>query len=182
MNFCSACGAEVNLAIPEGDDRARHICGTCGVIHYQNPKIVAGCVPLWDERVLLCRRAIEPRHGLWTLPAGYMENGETTAEAALRETLEEAQARVEIDALFTLLNVPRINQVYVMFRGRLLDLDFAPGFESLEVELFHEAEIPWDELAFPSIEKTLRLYFDDRRRGQFGIHTADIQRRPSEGR
>ena len=177
MNFCSSCGAPVTRRIPPGDDRPRHMCDTCGSVFYQNPKLIAGCIPVWEDRVLLCRRAIEPRHGFWTLPAGFMENGETTAEAAARETLEEANARVEMEALFTYLNIPRISQVYVMFRARLLDLDFSAGAESLEVRLFEEADIPWRELAFPSIEKTLQLYYADRERGAFGTHVADIHRR-----
>ncbi len=178
MNFCSHCGAPVTQRIPPGDDRPRHVCDACGTIHYQNPKIIAGCVPIWDEQVLLCRRAIEPRHGLWTLPAGFMENGETTPAAAARETLEEANARVEVGQLFTYLNVPRINQVYVLFLGRLLDLDFSAGPESLEVALFTEQAIPWSEIAFPSIERTLELFFSDRRAGQYRTHVADIHRRP----
>ena len=141
--------------------------------------LVAGCIPEWEDKVLLCRRSIEPRYGLWTLPAGFMENGETTAEAAARETLEEANARVEIAGLFSVFNIPYIDQVYIMFRGRLLDLGFAPGEESLETELFLEQEIPWDHIAFPAIQRTLTLYFDDRRKGSFGVHTGDIRRRAS---
>jgi len=145
-------------------------------VHYQNPKVVAGCIPEWGQQVLLCRRAIEPRLGLWTLPAGFMENDETTLQAATRETLEEASARVEIHGLYALFNLPHINQVYVMFRGRLLDLDFAPGSESLEVALFSEAAIPWETLAFPVVRETLRLYYQDRRRGSFQQHLGDIFR------
>lgn len=178
VNFCSHCAAPIVRRIPAGDDRPRHVCDACGTIFYENPKIIAGCVPVWDREVLLCRRAIEPRHGLWTLPAGFMENGETTSAAAARETLEEANARVEIGQLFTYLNVPRINQVYVVFLGRLLDLDFSAGPESLEVALFDEEEIPWDELAFPSITRTLELYYADRRSGQYRTHVDDIYRRP----
>jgi len=155
MNFCSHCGQPVTLRIPVGDTLPRHVCDACGTIHYQNPKIVTGCIPEWEDRLLLCRRAIEPRRGLWTLPAGFMENGETTAEGAARETLEEALARVEIDRLYALFNIPHINQVYLMFRARLLDLEFAPGPESLEVALFREDEIPWQELAFPVVQETL---------------------------
>jgi ADP-ribose pyrophosphatase YjhB (NUDIX family) len=174
MNFCSQCGAHVSLRIPPGDNLPRHVCDACGTIHYQNPKMVVGCIPEWKDKILLCRRAIEPRYGLWTLPAGFMENGETTAQGALRETLEEAGARVEMGPLYTLLNLPHINQVYLMFRGRLLDLDFAPGEESLEVELFEEQDIPWDKLAFRSIHRTLELYFQDRRSGGHGFHFGDI--------
>ena len=177
MNFCSQCAAPLTVRVPDGDDRPRHVCDACGAIHYQNPKIVAGCVAEHDGRVLLCRRAIEPRSGLWTLPAGFMENGETTAEAAARETLEEANARVEIDALFTCLDIPRINQVYVMFRGRLAADTFWPGAESLDTRLFEEADVPWAEMAFPAISRTLELWFQDRRNGTFGTHTGVIHRR-----
>ncbi len=177
MNFCSQCGSPVTSRIPPGDDRMRHVCDSCGTIFYSNPKIVAGCIPQWHQQLLLCRRAIEPRSGLWTLPAGFMENGESTDQAAARETLEEANARVEIGKLFAYLNIPALNQVYVIFLARLLDLDFSAGAESLEVRLFHEQEIPWEEIAFPSIERALRLYFQDRRGGGFGVHMADIERR-----
>jgi ADP-ribose pyrophosphatase YjhB (NUDIX family) len=178
MNFCSQCGAPVTSRVPPGDDRPRHVCDSCGTIFYSNPKIVAGCIPQWGEQVLLCRRAIEPRSGLWTLPAGFMENGESTAQAAARETLEEANARVEMGKLFAYLNIPAINQVYVIFLARLLDIDYSAGAESLEVRLFDEHEIPWEEIAFPSIERALRLYYQDRRRHSFGTHMADIERRP----
>lgn len=177
MNYCSKCGSPVTSRIPPGDDRPRHICDACGTIFYSNPKIVAGCIPQWGEQLLLCRRAIEPRSGLWTLPAGFMENGESTAEAAARETLEEANARVEMGRLFAYLNIPALSQVYVIFLARLMDLDFSAGAESLEVRLFHEHEIPWQELAFPSIERALRLYFEDRRGEGFGTHMADVERR-----
>ena len=177
MNFCSQCAAPVVLRIPPGDDRPRHVCGTCGTVHYQNPKIVAGCLPEHEGRVLLCRRAINPRKGLWTLPAGFMENGETIEEAAVRETREEANARVEVDGLFTCLDIPRINQVYVMYRGRLAEGSFSPGAESLDARLFEEAEVPWDEIAFPAIARTLELWFRDRRHGAFGVHTGVIHRR-----
>lgn len=175
MKFCSNCGATVELRTPPGDSLPRHVCSTCGVIHYLNPKIVVGAIPVWEDRVLLCRRAIEPRLGLWTLPAGFMENAETTSQAAARETLEEACARIEVGEMFTLINVPHISQVHIVYRARLLDLDFRPGEESLEVGLFAENEIPWDEIAFRTIALTLRHYFDDRRRGAFGFHTGDLE-------
>jgi ADP-ribose pyrophosphatase YjhB (NUDIX family) len=178
MKFCHNCGAGVALRIPPGDTHVRHVCDACGTIHYQNPKIVAGCVPVWEDKVLLCRRAIEPRYGLWTLPAGFMEKGETTLEAALRETLEEARAKVEIDGLCTLFNLPHIDQVYVLYRGRLLDLDYAPGEETLETRLFDEAEIPWQQIAFRVIQETLKLYFADRQSGRYRTHTGDIVRTP----
>lgn len=177
MKFCCECGSQVNQRIPSGDNRMRFVCTNCDAIHYQNPKMVVGCLPEWEDKVLLCKRAIEPQYGKWTLPAGFMENGETTLQGALRETWEEAGARVEISHLFTLYNLPHISQVYLMFRARLLDLDFAAGEESLEVALFTEDEIPWDEIAFLTIEKTLRQYFEDRRQGEFGFHTGDIARR-----
>ena len=170
MNFCSNCGARVEYRVPPGDTLPRYVCPACGAIHYQNPKIVVGCIPEWEDRVLLCRRAIEPRYGYWTLPAGFMENGETTFQAALRETMEEARARVELGPLYTVYNLPHVNQVYLMFRARLLDLDFRPGEESLEVKLFTEPEVPWNALAFRTIHATLSHYFADRARGEFPLH------------
>lgn len=166
--------------IPDGDTRPRDVCDHCSTIHYENPKIVAGCLPLWEDGVLLCRRAIEPRYGLWTLPAGFMENEETTSEAAARETLEEARARVDIEGLYTLFNLPHISQVYLMFRARLRDLDFGPGTESLEVALFQEHEVPWDELAFPAVRETLKLYFRDRREGAYPFRAGDLLKTTDE--
>jgi len=177
MKYCCHCGAPVELKIPAGDDRDRYVCTDCAAVHYQNPNIVAGCIPVWNDQVLLCKRAIEPRYGLWTLPAGFMEMGETTVEAALRETLEEARARVIIEDLYVILNLPNVNQVYMMFRARLQDLDFGPGSESLEVRLYREAEIPWDQMAFPTIRHTLEMYFQDRRRGEYPLRMGDIIRR-----
>ena len=178
MNFCSACGAPVNLRIPVGDTLPRHVCDACGVIHYRNPRMVVGALPEWEDRVLLCRRAIEPRHGKWTLPAGFMENGETVAAAAIRETLEEACARIELGAMYTLISVQHVNQVHVIYRSRLLDLDFAPGTETLELRLFREDEIPWDEIAFRTIAITLKHYFTDRRSGQYRFRTEDLTAPP----
>ncbi|MEQ1661092.1 MAG: NUDIX hydrolase [Thiobacillus sp.] len=177
MNFCSECGSAVALRVPDGDHLPRHICSDCGTIHYQNPKMVVGSIPEWEDKILLCRRAIEPQYGRWTLPAGFMENGETTLEGAARETWEEAGARIEMGGLYTLFNLPHINQVYLMFRARLLDLDFQPGIESLETRLFTEAEIPWDEIAFRTVRSTLERYFEDRRRGSFEFHFGDIRSR-----
>jgi len=177
MNFCSECGSAVVLRIPAGDNLPRHVCPDCGVIHYQNPKMVVGCIPEWEDKILLCRRAIDPKYGLWTLPAGFMENGETTLEGAARETWEEAGARIEMGGLYTLYNLPHINQVYLMFRARLLDLDFQPGIESLEARLFTEAEIPWNEIAFRTVHATLEQYFSDRRTGSFDFHFGDIRTR-----
>lgn len=188
MNFCSSCGQPVHVRIPPDDNRERHICTQCGMVHYENPKMVVGSVPLWDEegesKVLLCRRAIEPRRGFWTLPAGFMENNETTAEAAERETLEEAGARIELHELYTLMNVPHVHQVHMFYRARLLDLDFSAGTESLEVKLFSENEIPWDDIAFPTVSHTLRFFFDDLaayRNGQaFRLRSMDIRRKIRE--
>ncbi len=175
MKFCSQCGAgELPWRIPEGDNRPRHVCGQCNEVFYQNPKIVVGSIPEWGDQILLCKRAIPPRYGYWTLPAGFMENAETTHEAAARETLEEANAEVEILELYTLMNIPHTSQVYLMFRARLLNLDVSPGTESLECALYREDEIPWDQLAFPTITHTLRLFFEDRRRAKFGTHVGDI--------
>jgi ADP-ribose pyrophosphatase YjhB (NUDIX family) len=173
VNFCSHCGAKVAFRIPPGDTFPRHLCDRCGTIHYRNPLLVIGSIPEIDERILLCRRAIEPRRGLWTLPAGFMELGETTAQGASRETLEEANARIELGDLFTLLSVPHVDQVHLFYRARLLDLDFSPGAESLEVALFHERDIPWKELAFRTVSTTLRLYYSDRNAGAYCFH-ADV--------
>ena len=179
MKFCSTCGsAEIALRIPDGDHLPRYMCPACGAIHYQNPNVVVGSLPEWDGRVLLCKRAIEPRLGLWTLPAGFLENGETVTAGAVRETLEEAQARVDVGDLYTLISLPQINQVYMMFRARLLDLDFGPGPESLEVTLFDEADIPWEALAFRTITRTLRNFFLDRKLGRFPLRVSALQRRP----
>lgn len=174
MNFCSQCGSRVELKIPPGDNLPRYVCSHCGHIHYQNPKIVTGCIPEWEDKILLCKRAIEPRRGLWTLPAGFMENQETTSEAAVRETLEEANARVEPIGLYALFNIPHISQVYIMFRARMLDIDYGPGAESLEVNLFSEHEIPWERLAFPVIKETLIRYYQDKNQGEFILHVDDI--------
>lgn len=176
MNFCAQCGASLRFEVPPSDNRPRHVCSSCATVHYQNPKIVAGCIPEWEDRLLLCRRAIEPRSGMWTLPAGFMELGETSSEAALRETLEEANARVDMLGLYTVMNLPHIDQVYMMFRGRLLDLEFSAGDESREVALFKPAEIPWAELAFPTIRHTLQFYVQDQRRGVFEMRCGDIVR------
>jgi ADP-ribose pyrophosphatase YjhB (NUDIX family) len=184
MKFCSECASPVSQAIPAGDNRLRYVCDNCATIHYQNPKMVLGSIPVWERdgelKVLLCKRAIEPRHGYWTLPAGFMENDETTAEAAMRETVEEAGANIKLGNLFSLLNVARVHQVHMFYLATLLDLDFAPGEESLEVQLFSEAEIPWDDLAFPTIRTTLELFFADRVKiregGSYGFHTLDINR------
>ncbi len=175
MKFCSACGGTVSLRIPAGDAMQRHVCNTCGEIHYSNPKLVVGAIPEWGDQVLLCRRAIEPRYGKWTVPAGFMENGETTANAAARETLEEACARIEVGPAYAMVNLPFISQVHLFYRARLLSDEFAPGEESLEVALFDEAEIPWEEMAFRSVTFALKRFFEDRRKDRFSFHTEDIE-------
>jgi len=175
MNFCSHCGARVELRVPDGDALPRHVCPACQTIHYLNPKMVVGCIPEWEDRILLCRRAIEPRLGKWTVPAGFMENGETTFDGAKRETLEEANARVDIVNLYALYNIPHINQVYLLFRARLLDLDFSAGSETLEVRLFDEADIPWGEIAFATVRNTLQHYYADRPTGSYPFHMGTIE-------
>lgn len=174
MKFCSFCGAGVELRVPEGDNLPRYVCEACQTIHYQNPKIVTGCIPEWEDQILLCKRAIEPRIGLWTLPAGFMENRETTLQAAMRETREEANAEVEITELYALFNIPHISQVYLIFRARLLNLEFSPGAESLDVQLFREDQIPWEELAFPVVAETLKRYFNDRNKDDYQLQVGDI--------
>ncbi len=177
MKFCSACGSAVSLRIPSGDDRHRHICEDCETVHYQNPCIITGCVLVYGDQVLLCKRAIPPRHGYWTLPAGFMENGETTAEGALRECLEEANARAVDPQLYTMVDIPHINQVYIFFRATLDAPEFSPGEESLAVELFREEDIPWDEIAFPSVKQTLEHFFRDRKTGEFRVRTDSVRHR-----
>ena len=174
MNFCSNCGQPLTHRTPPGDDRSRHYCEACGTIHYQNPTMVVGCIPEWDNKILLCRRAIEPRYGKWTLPAGYLENGETVAEGAARETFEEARAKVENLTPYALYSICYVNQVYLMFRSRLVDSRFKPGSESLEVKLFAEDEIPWENIAFRVLQETLIQYFKDRPTGQFPFYTGEI--------
>jgi ADP-ribose pyrophosphatase YjhB (NUDIX family) len=176
MIYCSNCGARVVEKVPAGDDRARFVCETCATIHYQNPKIVAGCIPEWNGRLLLCRRAIEPRLGLWTLPAGFMENMESTEQAAARETWEEARARVVDMSLYGVFSIPHISQVYMMFRARLQAEEYAPGPESLDARLFEEHEIPWDDLAFPVVRLTLEKYYQDIHGDGFPVHVEDINR------
>ena len=176
MKFCSQCGALVVQRIPAGDHLPRYVCDSCETIHYQNPKIVAGCIPEWGDRILLCRRAIEPRYGLWTLPAGFMENSESAVAAAARETLEEANAVVENLSLYGLYSLLHVSQVYLMFRGQLKDGVASPGEESLEVELFSEEQIPWEQLAFTVVYETLRQYFAERQSGTFRLHIGDIVR------
>ncbi|MBR9882284.1 NUDIX hydrolase [Marinobacterium lacunae] len=174
MKFCNQCGASVEQRVPEGDNRPRHVCTACGTIHYSNPRIIAGCLPVYDNRVLLCRRAIEPRLGYWTLPAGFMENGESTEDAARRETLEEACTEVNIQSLYTLTSIVHVNQVQLIYLADMPTPDYGPSEESLEVRLFEEHEIPWDALAFETIRQVLRLYFEDRKQQQFPLRHVEI--------
>jgi ADP-ribose pyrophosphatase YjhB (NUDIX family) len=175
IKFCNSCGAATVQRVPEGDTFTRAVCDACGTIHYQNPKVVVGCLPAYGDRILICKRAIEPRYGLWTLPAGFMENEESASEGAAREALEEANARVEIEDLYTVYSIPHISQVYMMFRAKLLDTDFSAGTESLEVKLVTEAEIPWDQIAFAMVRRTLEHYLEDRKRGIFVPRFGDIR-------
>jgi len=177
IHFCSQCGSDnIHYRVPDGDHCPRYICHECQFIHYQNPNIIAGCLVTHEGKILLCKRAIQPKKGMWTLPAGFMENHETIAQAAQRETWEEARARVDLDQLYTIFNLPHINQVYIIYYGELRGDQFAPGPESLEVRLFSTEEIPWDELAFPTIRETLKLYIQDREGGKLGLHCGDIVR------
>ena len=176
IKHCRNCGAAVVYRLPDdGDTRERAVCPACDTIHYENPLNVVGTVPYLGDRVLLCKRNIEPGWGKWTLPAGFMELAETTAEGAARETDEEAGAQIEMEALFTVISVPRVGQVHLFFRARLLGDVFAPGHETIEARLFQEDEIPWDEIAFRTVKETLRHFFEDRRNGEFGVHTLDIR-------
>lgn len=180
MKFCSDCGQPVEQRIPIGDDRPRYICVACETIHYQNPRVVVGCLPVHGEHVLLCRRAIEPRRGFWTLPAGFLENGETTLAGAERETWEEARARVRDGELYRLIDLPHISQVYLFYRAELVDGAFGVGPESLESALFLERDIPWTQLAFPVVVDTLRDFFEDRRHGRFPAWAGGLRSRWSE--
>lgn len=171
MKFCSECGHEVSLTVPDGDTLPRHVCGRCGTVHYQNPKVVVGCVPEYRGRILICKRAIEPRLGYWTVPAGFMENGETLQEGAARETLEEAEAQVEVGELFAIVDVVRAQQVHMLFRARMLDDRYGAGHESLEVRLIDPDDIPWDDIAFASVRFGLEAWLEDRRTGRPRLHT-----------
>jgi ADP-ribose pyrophosphatase YjhB (NUDIX family) len=177
MNYCSHCGTSVAQHIPEGDDRLRYICRACGRIYYQNPKMVVGCIPRWENKVLMCRRNIEPQKGKWTLPAGYLENGETVMQGACRETLEEAGAVVADLRPYLLFDIVHVNQIYLMFRARMQAPDFKATPESAEVVLMRQEEIPWDEIAFRAIESTLRHYFEDRASGRFPFRIQQIQKK-----
>lgn len=182
MKFCSQCASPVVIKIPDDDTRERYVCPACGTVHYQNPKLVLGTIPVWDingdTKILLCKRAIEPRYGFWTLPAGFMENAETTAQGAQRETEEEAGANIALHDLFSVINVPHVHQVHLFYRATLLDLDYLAGTESLEVKLFSEQEIPWGDIAFPTVTHTLQFFFADlakvKQGGAFQLHAHDI--------
>lgn len=176
MNYCNHCGKKVSLEIPENDNRLRFVCISCEMIHYDNPKVVCGCIPVWQDQILLCKRAIDPRYGFWTLPAGFMENAETAKQAALRETWEEATANVEIQQLYCVFSLPHVDQIYMIFLSRLNDLNFKPGIESLETRLFREDEIPWNDLAFTTVRYTLEFYFTECKTGRFSMHVGDIIR------
>jgi ADP-ribose pyrophosphatase YjhB (NUDIX family) len=184
MKYCSHCASKLTIKIPPDDSRERHVCEACGSIHYQNPRNVVGSIPIYDKQVLLCRRAIEPRHGYWTLPAGFMELGESTSHGAARETFEEAGAQVEMGPLYSLLNVPHAEQVHLFYLAKMTSSQFCAGEESLEVALFHEHEIPWAELAFPTVKQTLEWFFADRAAGlletgkEFQVRSRDVL--PSE--
>lgn len=171
MKYCPRCGATVSLKIPSEDTRARHVCDSCFTIHYQNPRNVVGTIPTWENRVLLCRRAIEPRKGFWTLPAGFLEVDESTELGAQRETLEEAGALVTIKGLFSLLNVVHVQQVHLFYLAQMNSPNYQAGVESLEVALFEEKDIPWDEIAFPTVRKTLEWFFADRVNGLISDNT-----------
>jgi ADP-ribose pyrophosphatase YjhB (NUDIX family) len=174
MKYCGECGKSVSKRVPHGDNLPRFVCDSCQAIHYHNPKIVAGCIPEWEGQILLCRRAIEPKSGLWTYPAGFMEIGEGTEEAARRETLEEAGAQVSIARLHSVLSLPHIGQVYLTFIGELMTETFEAGVESLDVRLFDRQHIPWDHIAFPVVSDALRRYVEDIGRGSFRLHVADL--------
>ena len=176
MNFCSSCGNTVIKKIPEGDNRERHVCEFCVTIHYKNPRVIAGVLPVYGDQILLCRRAIEPRHGFWTLPAGFLENGESSLQGAMRECEEEANATVIEPSLYALFDIPQINQVYVFYRATLEQPIFNPTFESSEVALFNEEDIPWRELAFPVVELALHHFFNDRQNGSFIVRHDEIRR------
>lgn len=182
MKFCSNCASPITIKVPADDSRERHVCESCGMIHYFNPRNVVGSIPIYGDQVLLCKRAIEPRHGYWTLPAGFMELGESTSAGAARETEEEAGAIVEIGPLYSLLNVPHAEQVHLFYLAQMHRQDFCAGEESIEVALFYEHEIPWNDIAFPTVKQTLEWFFADRAAGllhpdaKIAVRTRDILR------
>ena len=176
IKYCRECGSSVQYRLPDdGDQHPRAVCTQCNTVHYENPLNVVGTLPCWEDRVLLCKRNIEPRWGKWTLPAGFMELNETTSEGAARETVEEAGAQFVLQPLYAVLNVAHVGQVHLFYRAQLTSADFAPGVETLEARLFREDEIPWDEIAFRTIRETLTRYFEDRKTGVFPVHSVDIE-------
>lgn len=174
MKYCSTCGETVELRIPEDDNRERYCCASCDTIHYQNPRMVLGTLPVYGDKILLCKRAIEPRHGYWTLPAGFMENGETISQGSCRETDEEADIDFELGDIFSIMSVPHVGQVHLFYLARMTSDRIGGGPETLEARLFSEEEIPWPEIAFHTVEKTLRWFLEDRRQGTFTVHSADV--------
>jgi ADP-ribose pyrophosphatase YjhB (NUDIX family) len=175
IKYCKNCGTAVVYRLPDdGDTKKRAVCPACNTVHYENPLNVVGTVPVWGDKVLLCKRNIEPRKGKWTLPAGFMELEETTTEGAARETVEEAGAQFEMQSLFSVLSVPKVGQVHLFYRAKLTSDQFAPGYETQEAKLFAEADIPWDEIAFRTVKVTLERFFQDRAIGVFGVHQVDI--------
>jgi ADP-ribose/FAD diphosphatase len=181
MKFCNLCGAPVERRIPAGEDRERYVCSKCGEIHYENPRMVVGCIIEEEGKILLCRRAIEPRHGYWTLPAGFLELGESAVQGAVRETFEEAGARVRVIAPYAHFDIPHIGQAYLFYRARMITPEYAPGTESLEVKFLPASEIPWDGLAFQAVRVALELYTEDAKKGRFRMHNAIITREPAGG-
>ena len=176
LKHCKSCGSAVTYRLPDdGDTRERAICTACHTVHYENPLNVVGTLPIWKDKILLCKRNIEPRYGKWTLPAGFMELGETVAQGAARETDEEAGAQIELLGLYTLMNVVRVGQVHFFYRAKLLSTTFHPGHETIEARLFSEDEVPWDDIAFRTVRETLKCFFEDRQRGAFPLHQVDIQ-------
>ena len=178
QKYCSYCGSAVSIKIPEGDNKERAVCNHCGAVFYENPKIVSGCLLTWKDKILLCKRATEPRAGYWTLPAGFLENNETMEAGALRETFEEAGAKANNLNPFLLCNLPHISQIYIMFHGKLTDGKFSAGLESSEVKLFSKDEIPWNEIAFLVISKAIKLYYQDLKNGKIGTHFSTIDKKP----
>jgi ADP-ribose pyrophosphatase YjhB (NUDIX family) len=177
MKFCTSCGGSITFKIPEDDDRERYVCTSCELIHYINPRIIVGCLPVHEGKVLMCKRAIEPRKNFWTLPAGFMENGETTLDGAARETWEEARARVTDMELYRIFDIPYISQVYMFYRCNVVDGEFGVGPESLESAFYTEAEIPWDEIAFPVVYKALKEFFSDVRSQQYPVRVSALERK-----
>ncbi len=174
--FCSKCGAQTKVCVPVGDNRERAVCTACEYIHYTNPRVIVGCVPTYDDRVLLCKRAIEPRINLWTLPAGFLENGETAADGAARETWEEARAVADSVQLYRLYDIPYINQIYIFFLCQIRGGDFQPGPESYETKLYSVDEIPWEQIAFPVVKQTLEEFFEDKKKDHFPVRMTEIER------